>query len=1206
MKPMHYIRVLAAILFVASVHELRAADVHPILIAPANRVDLLAQGGQDWIDLRTRCDASLNSLITPDYAGWGWRTALEDYALAYRVALRIDPTRATKYAKKSLALMKVLARHHNYGTPENSEYIGRTDGTTKTFALPRAPLTGASVTVWLSPISITPITYSGSTTTLTDWGKIIAIGNTPAATADYAPSNWQYNYRDGLDIFILRWLNSNHPASGAKYYVALASDQGAATVGSASYSASTTNLTFNTAPAAGQAVFVQYIGTDYEQTGNYIGGVNSVQPDGPGYQMRTFCPGLAYGYDLLHDYAGLTPALQQEFYTTLNAMLDWYGAYGYEHDGDLGNYFIRGYLTGTMYTAYATGTENPRGDEFKTLSAVLLQRTFDALNQHLPGGYGPQGQYTDGVTQDCLDIFTLWKALTGDDRLAQLEWTENSVRAIIHGTKPDRVTFYDGGDWSTLPAQPLVSAMQEFLNVLPAHPMAPYARQFLKDSNLSVPAGTVTDYKIDFPLSYCAKESGPVYMRSTWATNAVWASHAAGPILYDHQHYDQGHITIQRGADYMLVDSGGYGFGDTVYHNTLLFDDRGAGDISTYPPGQGGWGFGDVHLYKYADGGDFVYSQSDFTRAYAAAHDGLQNSVTAAIRSVLYLRPGLFVVHDQAQSARTGVKKTFNANFAAPLSRSGSTFSMTTGQSKLFMTSILPANPTPVLGTITGDGIVSNTYQVTLTGQLQDNFLHVFEADASSRSTATPAALLTSADGLAEGVELSTNGSNYALLFARKDRELAPLSFNYSFHGTGPQRHILSDVHPSAFYHIVSNAGAVTQFDQTLQSSTEGVIAFSFTAAASGSVLVTRGQVPIVALTSPADGSSYTSPINLTLAATASEPSGTIAKVEFFDNGVILGQATASPYTYAWNNAPGGSHSLTAKATDAVGNATLSAPVRLSISGPPNHKPVLVSVAGASPNPANAGQLVSFSVAATDADGDTLSYAWDFGDSTVGANAATTHAYTTAGTYQVKVTVRDGRGGSVESALSETVIGDTTSGTGGGNGGNSGGSGGSGGTGTTTNTQPMTVSAFGASMHFDKPGKDACSLSGILLGLPAGFTPSGQTVLLDVGGVTSTFVLNAKGSAKSASGTFQLKLKTTRDPVSKKTVFKGGNGPFKAMLKHGSFAAAWSHEGISTTTSVKSMPVTMGVTLTLNGVTYVAQIKAVATLAAGKSGHIKK
>src|SRR6185436_146934 len=186
---------------------------------------------------------------------------------------------------------------------------------------------------------------------------------------------------------------------------------------------------------------------------------------------------------------------------------------------------------------------------------------------------------------------------------------------------------------------------------------------------------------------------------------------------------------------------------------------------------------------------------------------------------------------------------------SSALTRAGNTFSMVKGASKLFMTAVLPSNPTPAIGTVTSDGITSTTYQETLSGQLADNFLHVFEADASTRGAATPCRFIASADGLAQGVELATNGKNHVMLFARKDKELAALSFTYSFTGTGAQRHILTDAHPSALYHVISSAGAVTQFDQTLQSSPEGVLAFSFSAAAPGAVQVTRGQVPVVVLT---------------------------------------------------------------------------------------------------------------------------------------------------------------------------------------------------------------------------------------------------------------------------------------------------------------------------------------------------------------------
>ena len=60
---------------------------------------------------------------------------------------------------------------------------------------------------------------------------------------------------------------------------------------------------------------------------------------------------------------------------------------------------------------------------------------------------------------------------------------------------------------------------------------------------------------------------------------------------------------------------------------------------------------------------------------------------------------------------------------------------------------------------------------------------------------------------------------------------------------------------------------------------------------------------------------------------------------------------------------------------------------------------------------------ITFSAAATDADGDPLSYAWDFGDgeAPVVGGATIAHTYATVGSRKVKVTVTDGKGGSATS-----------------------------------------------------------------------------------------------------------------------------------------------------------------------------------------------
>jgi PKD repeat protein len=86
-----------------------------------------------------------------------------------------------------------------------------------------------------------------------------------------------------------------------------------------------------------------------------------------------------------------------------------------------------------------------------------------------------------------------------------------------------------------------------------------------------------------------------------------------------------------------------------------------------------------------------------------------------------------------------------------------------------------------------------------------------------------------------------------------------------------------------------------------------------------------------------------------------------------------------------------------------------------------NTPPVIDSAPTATPNPATVGQTVSFSVAASDADGDALSYVWTFGDGQSGSGATPTHVYNAAGTYTATVTVSDGKGGSASGSVTVTV-----------------------------------------------------------------------------------------------------------------------------------------------------------------------------------------
>ncbi len=84
-------------------------------------------------------------------------------------------------------------------------------------------------------------------------------------------------------------------------------------------------------------------------------------------------------------------------------------------------------------------------------------------------------------------------------------------------------------------------------------------------------------------------------------------------------------------------------------------------------------------------------------------------------------------------------------------------------------------------------------------------------------------------------------------------------------------------------------------------------------------------QPPLISLTGPANGANFLETDTIALSATASDPDGYVSRVEFWANGVKLGEKGGAPFTLAW---PGlhdvGSYSLTARAIDAAGLTTTS------------------------------------------------------------------------------------------------------------------------------------------------------------------------------------------------------------------------------------------------------------------------------------------
>ena len=131
-------------------------------------------------------------------------------------------------------------------------------------------------------------------------------------------------------------------------------------------------------------------------------------------------------------------------------------------------------------------------------------------------------------------------------------------------------------------------------------------------------------------------------------------------------------------------------------------------------------------------------------------------------------------------------------------------------------------------------------------------------------------------------------------------------------------------------------------------------------------------QLPVVTISSPTKGESFTSPATVNIDAEAYDPDGTIAKVEFFNGSTKLGEKTAAPFSFTWKDVTEGSYSLTAVATDNLSSVTVSATVPVSVlkaASVANQLPVISISSPSKGSSYPAPATISIDVEATDPDG---------------------------------------------------------------------------------------------------------------------------------------------------------------------------------------------------------------------------------------------
>ena len=196
-----------------------------------------------------------------------------------------------------------------------------------------------------------------------------------------------------------------------------------------------------------------------------------------------------------------------------------------------------------------------------------------------------------------------------------------------------------------------------------------------------------------------------------------------------------------------------------------------------------------------------------------------------------------------------------------------------------------------------------------------------------------------------------------------------------------------------------SYAITATAFDNDGGQATSGTV----------NITVSANQPPTVSLTSPVAGASFTAPASVNLAASANDPEGRLARVEFYVNGALVGTDTSSPYTLTWSLAAG-NYAITAAAFDAEGNRGDSAPVSITVSTVVTIQPSSVSFTASADHATNVtGYRLNIYAATADTTTATPLASSDLGKPTPDASNIITVDQTTfinglaAGTYQATV-----------------------------------------------------------------------------------------------------------------------------------------------------------------------------------------------------------
>jgi len=207
-----------------------------------------------------------------------------------------------------------------------------------------------------------------------------------------------------------------------------------------------------------------------------------------------------------------------------------------------------------------------------------------------------------------------------------------------------------------------------------------------------------------------------------------------------------------------------------------------------------------------------------------------------------------------------------------------------------------------------------------------------------------------------------------------------------------------------------------------------GYLAFSESAATlikdNGWFPLSANLSPSVSITSPSDGAQFNDGDDVDIAAEATDPDGSIDRVEFYNGPTLLTTDSTAPYAYTWPGVTPGSYTIRAVAHDDTGKSA-EATVDITVNDPTNQNPSVSLISPAGGASYAQGEDIVITATASDPDGTIDRVEFLAGATLLATDSAAPYEYTwsgaAAGEYAITAVAYDDGGASALDSASISV-----------------------------------------------------------------------------------------------------------------------------------------------------------------------------------------